>query len=76
MADLSGLALEVAADLEATARGIATLAAASAGVLEPAAAGHSVAHPVEPGLDAAGRARERAPWRDALEVHVRPQAEA
>ncbi len=45
VADLSGLALEVSADLEATARGIATLAATSAGVLEPGAAGHSVAAP-------------------------------
>ncbi len=74
VADLSGLVLEVARDLEATARGIATMAAAAAGVLDPAASGHAVAHRVEPVLDAAGRARERARWRDALEVHVRPAA--
>ena len=74
VADLSGLVLEVARDLEATARGIATMAAAAAGVLDPAASGHAVAHRVEPVLDATGRARERARWRDALEVHVRPAA--
>jgi glycerol kinase len=74
VADLSGRVLEVAADLEATARGIATLAAAAAGVLDPDATGHSVAHRVEPVLAAAGRERERARWRDALEVHMRPEA--
>lgn len=74
VADLSGLALEVSRDLEATARGIAALAAAAVGALDPDAAGHAVAHRVEPGLDAAGRARERDRWRDALEVHMRPQA--
>jgi glycerol kinase len=72
VADLTGLVLEVARDLEATARGIASLAAAAAGVLDPSAAGHAAAHRVEPALDAAGRERERARWRDALEVHVRP----
>jgi glycerol kinase len=75
VADLSGRVLEVAADLEATARGIATLAATSAGVLEPGAGGHAVADRVAPALDAAGRERERARWRDALEVHMRPEAE-
>jgi glycerol kinase len=74
VADLSGRVLEVAADLEATARGIAALAAASAGVLDPDAAGHAVAHRVEPALDAAGRERERARWRDALAVHMREEA--
>jgi glycerol kinase len=74
VADLSGRVLEVAADLEATARGIAALAAASAGVCDPDAAGHSVAHRVEPALDAAGRERERARWREGLEVHMRPEA--
>ena len=73
VADLSGRVLEVAADLEATARGIATLAAASAGVLDAGAGGHAVAHRVEPALDATGRERERARWRDALEVHMRPE---
>jgi len=76
LADLSGLALEVSADLEATARGIATLAATSAGVLEPGAAGHAVADRVEPRLDAPTRERERSRWRRALEVHMQPQAEA
>jgi glycerol kinase len=74
VADLSGLALEVSRDLEATARGIAALAAAAVGALDPDAAGHAVAHRVEPQLDAAGRSRERARWRDALEVHMRLQA--
>ena len=74
VADLSGLALEVSRDLEATARGIAALAAAAVDALDADAAGHAVAHRVEPRLDSAGRARERARWRDALEVHVRPQA--
>jgi glycerol kinase len=74
IADLSGRVLEVAADLEATARGIATIAAAAAGVLDADAGGHAVAHRVEPALDAAGRERERARWREALEVHMRPEA--
>ena len=59
VADLSGLALEVARDLEATARGIAALAAAAVGALDPDAAGHAVAHRVEPRLDA-GRPGARA----------------
>ena len=75
VADLSGLTLEVSADLEATARGIAALAAAAAGVLDPCASGHAVAHRVEPALGTAARERERARWRDALEVHTRPRAE-
>jgi glycerol kinase len=70
VADLSGLELEVSADLEATARGIATLAAAAAGLLDPEAAGHAVAGRVEPRLDASGRERERRRWREALDVHV------
>jgi glycerol kinase len=74
IADLSGRVLEVAADLEATARGIAGLAATSAGMLDAGAAGHAVAHRVEPALDAGGRERERARWREALEVHMRPEA--
>jgi glycerol kinase len=74
VADLSGLSLEVSRDLEATARGIAALAAAAVGVLDADAAGHSVAHRVDPVLDPPGRARERERWRDALAVHVRPQA--
>ena len=74
VADLSGLALEVARDLEATARGIAALAAAAVDALDPDAAGHAVAHRVEPLLESAGRERERARWRDALEAHVRAQA--
>jgi len=74
VADLSGRVLEVAADLEATARGIATLAAASVDALDPGAAGHAVAGRVEPALAADVRERERARWRDALEVHMRPEA--
>jgi glycerol kinase len=74
IADLSGRVLEVAADLEATARGIAALAVASAGVLDAGAVGHAVAHRVEPALDAGGRERERARWREALEVHMHSEA--
>jgi glycerol kinase len=74
VADLSGLVLEVARDLEATARGIAGLAAAGVGVLDPDASGHAVARRIEPALDAAGRERERARWHEALEVHMRPAA--
>ena len=73
VADLSGSVLEIAADLEATARGIAALAAAAAGVLDADAAGHAVAHRVEPALDAAARERERARWREALAAHMRPE---
>jgi glycerol kinase len=74
VADLSGSVLEVAADLEATARGIAALAATAAGVLDAGAAGHAVAYRVEPALDAAGRERERARWGEALAAHMRPEA--
>ena len=73
VADLSGLTLEVAADLEATARGIAALAAEAAGVLDGDTAAHAVARRVAPALDERGRIRERSRWEHALEVHVRAE---
>ncbi len=76
VADLSGITLEVSGELEATARGIAALAADSAGMLDPGAGTHSVARRVAPRLGAGERERERAGWRDALEVHMRPTAGA
>jgi glycerol kinase len=74
VADLSGLTLEVAADPEATARGIATLAAEAGGLLDGALAEPAIARRVAPRLDDGGRARERSRWEDALEVHVRVEA--
>jgi glycerol kinase len=74
VADLSGLTLEVAADPEATARGIATLAGEAAGLLGETASAPAIARRVAPGLDDAGRARERSRWEDALDVHVREDA--
>lgn len=71
VADLSGLALEVASDVEATARGIATLAAEAAGLIDEDIAAPGIAHRVLPQLDDDGRGRERSRWEDALEVHVR-----
>ena len=75
VADLSGRSLEVAADLEATAQGIAALAAQSAGAGGGAGAA-TIARRVEPRLDDRGRSRERARWAAALDVHVQAQAEA
>ncbi len=74
VADLSGLTLEVAADPEATARGIATLAAEALGLLDEASAAPAIVRRVAPRLDDGGRAVERARWEDALEVHVRVEA--
>jgi glycerol kinase len=74
VADLSGLTLEVAADPEATARGIATLGAETGGLLDGALAEPAIARRVAPRLDDGGRARERSRWEDALEVHVRVEA--
>ncbi len=74
VADLSGLTLEVAADPEATARGIAALAAEAAGLLDHDVAAPAIARRVAPRLDDGGRARERSRWEDALEVHVRVEA--
>ena len=70
VADLSGLTLEVAADLESTARGIATLAAEAVGLLDGDIASHAISCRVVPRLDEGGRARERSRWEDALNVHV------
>jgi glycerol kinase len=69
VADLSGLTLEVAAEPEATARGIATLAAEAVGALDeisPAA----VDRRVDPHLDDVARTRERMRWGAALDAHV------
>jgi glycerol kinase len=74
VADLSGLALEVATDPEATARGIAALAAEAAGLLDEAAPAPAIARTVVPRLDDGGRARERSRWAEALEVHVRVES--
>ena len=74
VADLSGLTLEVAAEPEATARGVAALAAEAAGLLDEAAAAPVIAREVAPRLDDGGRTRERARWAEALEVHMRVEA--
>ena len=74
MADLSGLTLEVAADPEATARGIATLAAEAVGVLDETGSAPAIVNRVAPRLDDAGRARERSRWEAAVEIHVRADA--
>ncbi len=74
VADLSGLTLEVAAELEPTARGIATLAADAMGLLDGDIAPTSIASRVAPRLDEGGRARERSRWEDALDVHVLAEA--
>ena len=72
VADLSGIVLEVPATWRRPRAGSRRWPRRRSGVLDPDASGHAVAHRVEPALDAAGRERERARWRDALEVHVRP----
>jgi glycerol kinase len=76
VADLTGLALEVAAQPQATARGIAALAGVAVDGLHPATAGHALDRVVEPRLDPAGRDRERRRWQEALDVHVRAPADA
>jgi glycerol kinase len=62
------------ADPEATARGIATLAAEAAGLLDGVLAAPEFVRQVAPCLDAGGRARERSRWEDALDVHMRVNA--
>ena len=74
VADLSGLTLEVSADPEATARGIATLAAEAVGFLDEDVPAPAILSRVAPRLDDDGRARERARWQEALEVHMRADA--
>jgi glycerol kinase len=71
VADVSGLALEVTSEPEATARGVAALAAAALGVLDGGVAAPSIARRVTPRLDECGRTRERSRWVDALRVHMR-----
>ncbi|MDX6496280.1 MAG: glycerol kinase [Gaiellales bacterium] len=70
VADLSGLELEVSAELEVTARGIAAMAVEAVGLRAAGEHAHAVARRVAPALDAAGRERERLRWREAIEVHV------
>lgn len=70
VADLSGLELEVSSELEATARGIAAMAAEAVGLRSAGEDEPAVAHRVAPLLDAAGRERERRRWREAVAVHV------
>jgi glycerol kinase len=74
VADLSGLTLEVAAEPEATARGIAVLAADAVSMLDDDVAAPSIARRVTPRLDEGGRICERSRWADALEVHMRSGA--
>ena len=73
VADLSGLELEVTSEPEATARGVAALAATAVGVLDAGVAAPPIARRVTPRLDEDGRARERSRWNDALEVHMRSE---
>ncbi len=70
VADLSGLELEVSAELEATARGIASMAAESVSMREPGESLPQIARRVSPALDASARDRERTRWREAVEVHM------
>lgn len=70
VADLSGRTLEIAADPEATARGVAALAGDAVGTLDDDAGAPSVARRVEPRLDDIGRERERARWSEALAAHL------
>jgi len=74
VADLSGLTLEIAAEPEASARGIAALVAAAVGAFEGDVVVPPIARRVAPRLDDNGRARERGRWMDALEVHMRSGA--
>ncbi|HEU0194222.1 MAG TPA: FGGY-family carbohydrate kinase, partial [Gaiellales bacterium] len=69
VADLSGFPLEVAGDLEATARGIAAMAALAVRGELPATA-HQVAETVSPALTEQARRMERRRWRQAVAVHM------
>ena len=71
IADLSGRALDVAAEPEATARGIAALTAEALGLLDGDAPVPAIVRRVEPRLADDGRERERSRWREALDIHVR-----
>ncbi|HUZ84060.1 MAG TPA: FGGY family carbohydrate kinase, partial [Gaiellales bacterium] len=70
VADLSGRSLEVAADLEATTRGIAALAATAVGLPGPEGPAEAAGRTIAPRLDGAGRARERERWHEAVDVHL------
>jgi len=71
VADLSGRELEVSADPDTTARGVAALAGEAVGFLDGEAGGGDVVYRVSPRLEAGARARERSRWQEALDVHVR-----
>ena len=71
VSDLSGLTFEIAGDPEATARGVAALAAEAVGLLDGPVAAPASVRTVVPRLDGTGRARERSRWAEAIEVHVR-----
>jgi glycerol kinase len=73
VADLSGLELEVSSEREATARGIAALAAGAVGAAA-AQAEPEIAARVTPTLDDPARARERARWQHAVDVHISQDA--
>jgi glycerol kinase len=64
VADLSGLALEVSTVLEATAHGIAALAAGGE------SAAPEIARTVVPALATSQREQERDRWRRAVDLHV------
>jgi glycerol kinase len=70
VADLSGIELEVSAELEATARGIAAMAAESIGLREVGDHSPKVSRRVAPRLDSSARDRERLRWAEAVAVHV------
>jgi glycerol kinase len=70
VADLSGIELEVSSELEATARGIASMAAEAVGLRSEDDDEHTVARRVAPLLDPVGRERERLRWREAVAVHI------
>ena len=70
VADLSGIELEVSSELEATARGIAAMAAEAVGLRTAGEDEHTVARRVSPLLDRSGRERERLRWREAVAVHM------
>ncbi len=76
VADLSGIELQVSVELEATARGIAAMAAESIGLRGAGDHTPRVARRVAPRLDPAARERERLRWSEAVTVHKAERAGA
>ena len=72
VADLSGCSLEVAADLEATARGIASMAARAVADASAEASPEAarVAMTVAPRIGGRRRREERERWRVAVDLHT------